>query len=245
LYYSFLAKFIYNVTKDFDSLDQIDNIIIVAPHPDDEIFGLGGLMLFALEKRIHIHIIYLTDGENSGVWHDKLEIGRKRVELSDKVCGAIGIDKSKINRFHIPDGEVPRRGNSGFEEVAEKLRALIDLIQPDVVFTTHFSEYWPYDHVAAYEIAVEAVDGSRTKPQLWFYWIWTWYNISPKGLFNLHIQKMRKIKIDKFYLQKKELMDIYLNAFTPDGKPWSGILPGELLKSLNLPFEIVEKYDGV
>ena len=41
--------------------------------------------------------------------------------------------------------------------------------------------------------------------------------------------------------KKKALMDIYLKSLTPDGKPWSGVLPKSLLKAFDYPVEIVER----
>ena len=41
--------------------------------------------------------------------------------------------------------------------------------------------------------------------------------------------------------RKKELIDIYLNALTPDGKPWCGELPSLLIKALNNQLKLLKK----
>jgi LmbE family N-acetylglucosaminyl deacetylase len=233
--------YIFLFSKTLKWVEGLRKIIIIAPHPDDEILGLGGLILYLMDEKTDVHIVYLTDGEGSGVWPDKEEIKKQRIKLSESVCNKIGIKNSRIHRLHLPDGKVPFRDEIIFKEVTDSIRILIDTIQPDAVFTTHYLEYWPYDHVAAYEIAVEAVNRSVTKPQLWCYWVWTWINIRPESLFNLLLKEMRKITIGKYYLQKKELKDIYLKESNPDGKPWSGVLPDPLIKALKNPVEIVER----
>ena len=74
-------------------------VLIIAPHPDDEILGLGGFILKLLDDGRKIHIIYLTDGENSGVWPDKEEIRHQRIAISEKVCNLMGICNSDITRL--------------------------------------------------------------------------------------------------------------------------------------------------
>jgi LmbE family N-acetylglucosaminyl deacetylase len=118
---------------------------------------------------------------------------------------------------------------------------IISSINPGAVFVTHTDDYWPFDHIAAANIAREAVIHSGSKPQLWYYWVWAWYNIRPWQLFGTRFKNLQKIDISDQIKRKRELSDIYLNSLTPDGKPWSGILPKPLLKAFEYPFEIVER----
>jgi LmbE family N-acetylglucosaminyl deacetylase len=216
-------------------------ILILAPHPDDEIFGLGGFILSQLERRSKINIIYLTDGEGSGVWNDKEEIRKQRIALSEEVCASLNINNADIYRLHLPDGCVQHRGQPGFDEAVKLVKGTINSVRPDVLFATHTLDYWPYDHVACAQIAGEAVNLSEHKPQLWYYWVWAWYNLKPWQLLKLRFNQFNRIDISGQIKKKRALMDIYLNSLTPDGKSWSGILPKPLLKAFNFPVEVVEK----
>ncbi len=218
-------------------------VLILAPHPDDEIFGLGGYMLKILDKGCKVSIIYLTDGEGSDVWHDREEIRKQRIALSENVCANLHINKSVTFRLHIPDGFVPHPGQSGFEEAVKSVKEIIDSVKPDAVFATHWLDYWPFDHVACADIAVEGIKKSISKPQLWYYWVWAWYNIRPQQIGSIKFKKLQMIEIRDQLKRKKELIDIYLNALTPDGKPWCGELPSLLIKAFKQPTEIIEKAD--
>src|SRR5712664_3781285 len=44
-----------------------DRIVIVAPHPDDEILGAGGLIQAALAVGADVRVIYLTNGDHNQV----------------------------------------------------------------------------------------------------------------------------------------------------------------------------------
>jgi LmbE family N-acetylglucosaminyl deacetylase len=217
------------------------HILILAPHPDDEILGLGGTLLKLLDAGTQVNIVYLTDGEISGIWHDREEIKKQRILLSGKVAKSLGIDNSNIHRLHLPDGSVPHPGQTGFEEAVKTVKEIIDYVKPDAVFATHPLDYWPFDHVACAEIATGAIKLSEHKPQLWYYWVWAWYNLRPWKLSVRRLKKLQKVDISKQLPRNKELMDIYLASFTPDGKPWSGVLPASLIMALRKPLEIVEK----
>jgi LmbE family N-acetylglucosaminyl deacetylase len=216
-------------------------ILILAPHPDDEILGLGGVILKTLQQGGKVHLVYLTDGEGSGVWPDQEEIKRQRIALSEQVCLQLGIPLENITRLQLPDGSVPHPGQAGFDQAVKEITQLIETEKPDGVFASHTLDYWPYDHVACAEIAKEAVRQSKHKTQLWYYWVWAWYNLQPWQLLKLNFKNIVRVDIREQLTRKKELSDLYLNALTPDDKPWSGVLPKTLKMALEQPFEIIEK----
>lgn len=217
---------------------SLRTLVIVAPHPDDEIFGFGGSLLKLVRGGSQVYIIYLTDGEGSGIWHDTKEIKTQRIFLSEKAVTLLGIDISNIYRLHFSDGSLPHYRQPGFKKIVAEIKSLVDLLRPEAVFATHPLDYWPFDHVACAEIVSEALRLSNTKTQLWYYWVWAWYNARP---WELSFKKLKKVDISHQLPMKMELMDIYLNSYTPEGKPWSGSLPRSLVKSFYYPFEIVER----
>jgi LmbE family N-acetylglucosaminyl deacetylase len=222
-------------------LPDFKTILILAPHPDDEIFGIGGIILQILKKGNKVNLVYLTDGEGSGVWPDKEEIKIQRIALSEQVCKKLDLDSSTITRLHLSDGAVPYPGQDGFVEAVNSIRQLIETLKPGAVFATHTLDYWPYDHVACAHIARKAVSQSAHKTQLWYYWVWAWYNIRPWQLLKIKFRKLWKIDIREQMPQKKAMMDVYLKAVTPGGKPWSGLLPKALSKAFEYPVEIIER----
>ena len=46
-------------------LEKDDRILVLAPHPDDESIGCGGLMQKALAKNLPLHVVYYTNGDNN------------------------------------------------------------------------------------------------------------------------------------------------------------------------------------
>lgn len=215
-------------------------VLVIAPHPDDEILGFGGTLLNLIESGAKIYIIYLTDGENSGVWPDKEEIRIRRILLSQQVCKSLRIETINVTRLHLPDGAVPISDGNAFNEVVKSIKEIISTFRPEAVFATHPLDYWPFDHVACAKLAYSAVMKSEYKCQLWYYWVWAWYNIKP---WNISINKMTRLYMSDVRNQlasKKNLIRDYLEEFTADNQPWSGNLPQSLLKALSNDYEILE-----
>ena len=236
------------------------SILIVAPHPDDEIIGLGGLIIQKVSEKADVNIVFLTDGECSGASSNQEETKQARVSLSEKIARQLGIPQENLHRIHLPDANVPHRGEPGFTEAVAKLTRLIDQIKPSAIFATHFLDHWPFDHVACSQIATEAViqfsksdinsdpqPGSSSekqpnkKPELWLYWVWAWYYFRPWKLHLLNFKNLRRLEISNQLHQKRELMDTYLKPTSPEGKPWSGVLPPAMIYPFSKPIEVIER----
>lgn len=229
--------------KEISSFQFQKNILILVPHPDDEILGIGGFIIQCLQQEGKVHLVYLTDGGESRIWSNKDDIKQSRILLSEKVYEQLGLKKTNITRFHLADSFIPHSGQLGYDEVVQKIKQLIEILKPDAVFATHTHDYWPFDHVATAHIAREAVIQSTHKSHLWYYWVWTWYNLRPWKIFELKYNKMIRVDINEQLVLKKELIGLYLNELTLEGKPWSGVLPKSLLNALKQPVEIIEKIE--
>ena len=42
-------------------------VLVLAPHPDDETFGAGGLIQQAVTAGAALRVVFATDGENNGM----------------------------------------------------------------------------------------------------------------------------------------------------------------------------------
>ena len=47
-------------------LEQFSQPLIIAPHPDDEVFGCGGLIALWAAQGIKAQVVVLTSGEEQG-----------------------------------------------------------------------------------------------------------------------------------------------------------------------------------
>lgn len=215
---------------------KFENILVLSPHPDDEVIGVGGLILQTLGSGKKVHIVYLTDGEGSWCHPDKERIKKERSFLTDQVLREFQIPPEQIYRLNLKDGGVPRINDESFSEASDRLIKIIDETKPDVVLATHFLDKFS-DHIACFELAKDAVPKANHRATLRLYWVWAWYRLCPWDIFK--VLKAKRINIRPQYAKKKELMDIYLLPKSPTGTPWSGSLPKMMLTPLF--FETIEE----
>lgn len=114
---SFLTLGICNYSYALSDLliNPSDRILILAPHPDDEAIGTGGIIQKAVESNIPIKIAYLTNGENnelSFLIYKKhpvlskpglLKMGAMRREESTAAMQLLGLNPSQLIFLGYPD----------------------------------------------------------------------------------------------------------------------------------------------
>jgi len=121
-------------------------IVVIAPHPDDESIGAGGLLL-AHRGKASVNIVTLFNGVGGGQlgaepWIDtpayksRLANARKG-ELAEV---AARLQASSTHAIDLPDGYAAPR-----PEDAQKLRSIVSALRPDVVLIPWFLDDLP-DH---------------------------------------------------------------------------------------------------
>ncbi|MGX7677563.1 PIG-L deacetylase family protein [Jatrophihabitans sp. DSM 45814] len=168
---------------DLDSGSLVDlvppgqRLVVVAPHPDDEVLGAGGLLLLAAAAGRSILVVAVTDGSGSHPGSDRYspaELVTQRRSERQNALQLLGIAAASVVEFGLEDGTVTSR--------TQHLTALIDDItgDGDVIVTP-----WRYDGHPDHEataIAVSAVIARSTATirQLEAP-IWGWHWASPSG----------------------------------------------------------------
>lgn len=145
------------------------HILIVAPHPDDEIIGCGGLIARLVKENKAPHVIIMTGGEGShqgccSTSSDDIVTARRR--LTRNAAAIVGLPIENIHELNYPDG-----GISMDNAETDRLKALIDQLHPDTILVPHWGEGWS-DHIQTAEIVKQVVPRSA---KLWMYCVWVWY----------------------------------------------------------------------
>ncbi|MDD5506660.1 MAG: PIG-L family deacetylase, partial [Candidatus Omnitrophica bacterium] len=94
--------------KDIEPFSKDDRIFILAPHPDDETIGCGGIIQEALSKGADVRVIYLTNGDHNQfafiVYEKRLtfrsaefiHMGKVRRDEAIKAMAGLGLNKDKL-----------------------------------------------------------------------------------------------------------------------------------------------------
>lgn len=138
------------------------NVLVIAPHPDDDALGCGGAIRKHVNDGDTVMVAYLTSGEN-GVAGENPELTALIREEEAGVCAQVlGIHRQIYLRF--PDG-----GLSEAIQLPEALTQLLDVTQPDLVYAPHGGEGHP-DHMTTGRL-VRKIAGGRIPVR--FYEVWT------------------------------------------------------------------------
>ncbi|HEX4507516.1 MAG TPA: PIG-L family deacetylase [Alphaproteobacteria bacterium] len=140
-------------------LDRIlgpGGLIVIAPHPDDETLGCGGLIARARSEGRAVRVVILSDGSLSHQGSrdyppDRLRTVRQ--QESTVALEMLGVSRQDIHFLDIKDGSVPAAGG----ELVAVARQVLDIVrpmggEPGTIAVTWRDDPHP-DHKAAYEIA--------------------------------------------------------------------------------------------
>lgn len=199
-----------------------NNILIIAPHPDDEILGCAGLIQKSLEGGHHVDVIIMSGGGQShsgccNITGD--ELVRNRRKLSKDAARIIGLPDKNLHFLDYPDGNIDYNNGE-----TNQLKDLISEINPGIIFIPHKGDGWR-DHIQTAEIVKRLVARNKAV-SIYEYCVWFWYyNYLHIDWKNARIIKMTKEQ----HLKKKSAIDAYIKPLAPCGKPYSGVLPQILI----------------
>lgn len=129
--------------------------MIVAPHPDDEVIGCGGLLWWCAAERRPATIVAVTDGEASharSMLITPAELRLRRVTERAEALRHLGASATTIVRLGAPDGACR-------EHVASIADRLHEMLRPGDVVVGPSNEDRHSDHVAVSDALRAAAGG--------------------------------------------------------------------------------------
>ena len=156
------------------SIDELlpagSRAVVVAPHPDDEVLSVGGLLAELARREHAVCVVAVTDGEashpGSDMWSPQSLATLRRNE-TQTALDRLGLASCALLRLGMPDGGVA----AASDELARQLAAC--LTPADVVFSTWRLDGHP-DHEAtaiACAAAVHSVGARLVEVPVW---AWHW-----------------------------------------------------------------------
>ena len=240
-------------------LAGIDRAVVIAPHPDDEVLALGGLMQLLARRGCELAIVAVTDGEASHPRALQLthsQLAELRAREREVALGRLGLGAA--NREHaetlVALGRIqPRLALFRSDLVTAhvsvtRLRCpdggvsletgLVDWLEPLLARATHCFAPWEFDghpdHDATGRAA--AIACARTETALVRYPVWAWHWAMPE---DLPWADARRIPLDDAALAAKlEAIAAYHSQIAPlAGAPV--VLPPDVLARFRRPIEVV------
>lgn len=205
--------------------EQVKKALVLAPHPDDAEFGLGGTMAKLIEQGVEVHIAVFSMCEKSTPKGFEVGVIEKEFHQS---CAFYGLGEAQVHKFDLPVREFPAKR----QEILEELVKLRNTIQPDLVFLPASSDIHQ-DHQTIHNEGVRAFKHCNT---LGYEMPWN----------NFGFQSFVYVTLSEAHLQKKhDALNIYQSQ---KGRPYSSkdfvnslaiLRGGQILKPFAESFELI------
>lgn len=208
-------------------------VVIVAPHPDDEVLGCAGLLMHLARLGKEILLIAVSDGEHSHHPDSAFSadlLSQVRPAETAEALAALGVSDINIMRAQLPD--------SGISAQRAKLQDLLGAyLRPgDTVFASWQRDGHP-DHEAVGQACSEAARNIACRLIEIPIWMWHWRTPDHAAI---PWQRARKLTLDDAMLaRKKAALACYRSQLEPDRSTGNAaILPPEVLAHFHRPFEV-------
>jgi LmbE family N-acetylglucosaminyl deacetylase len=125
------------------------SLLIITPHPDDEVLGCGGLIKKIKDNGGKVYVLFLTVGDTADYRKEGMSSGSERTREIERVAKFMKYDDYRIafpgNEYHLKLDGIPQ-----LELMKEFENGPLSLnkLKPDIVATPFFSDY-NQDHRAA------------------------------------------------------------------------------------------------
>lgn len=197
-----MAIFKYLKMAEVDSLRE-RNIIVLSPHPDDDIIGCGGTIYRYYLKGARVVSVYMTDGRKGNPGYNEDDLVGIRKEEAKRASAIVGIER--VIFLNNRDTELSPTSAAIIE-----LSKIIKDIRPEAIFLPFLLDTHP-DHMATNKILVGAMKSLPTF-MCYAYGIW-----APLPTFNLSVDITPYMDIKKRALKEHrsqmEMLDFIEASF--------------------------------
>ncbi|HST06132.1 MAG TPA: PIG-L family deacetylase [Chloroflexia bacterium] len=143
------------------------DVLVIAPHPDDETLGCGGALIRHVERGDDVRAVFLTSGELGLKQMPPDEAWRIRESEALQAAQVLGL--ADLHFLRCPDWFL----SDHIEQAASLLRPLLLQYQPELIYGPHPLEWHP-DHKAALPVLNTALHPPYpAAPLIRTYEVWT------------------------------------------------------------------------
>lgn len=157
-----------------DALAGRGGVVVVAPHPDDESLGCGGLLAAACRAGRSVRLVVVSDGCGSHAGSRLFPPARLRAlreAETVEAAGTLGLYPEHTRFLRLPDAAVPKEGRAA-DAAAAAIAAVAREAGASAIFVT-----WRHDPHCDHEAAAAIVDLARRRLpgiRVHAYPVWGW-----------------------------------------------------------------------
>ena len=198
-------------------LAALNKCLVLAPHPDDESLGCGGLISYLTSHDKQVKVIFTTDGSAShpnSKEYPKEKLSALRKKEAIEALQTLGVEADQISFYNGKDSGLEAKGEEGFSKYVELLHRDIIDFKPELILVPY--ELDPHrDHRATWQMLIAATgDLKGNVPIIWEYPIWLYENAAIEDLPFLKAGELKALDISNYIAQKKVAISIHRSQTT-------------------------------
>lgn len=179
-----------------------DRVLILAPHPDDESLGAGGLIQRALRAGAKVRVVFATDGDNNP-WpqrfverklkirrQDRARWGRRRRKEALAAMARLGLAANCARFLALPDQGITQLLLKADEPTLSAITAEITEWRPTLLVAPSNTDAHP-DHSAFFvlvQLAIGRLKKEQPAPRVLRYIVHAPRSHAARGRITLHLR---------------------------------------------------------
>ena len=176
-------------------------VLVLAPHPDDDVISSGGTILHLIRNGCYVKVIYLTSGTRSPYSNERNNVMPVEAEVREQEAFTVA---SRIGM----DIEFWRNDSKNFKinnETVNRLRKACSEVKPDCMFVPFLADDND-DHRRSIHLFYEAFkDFGRLNFEIWAYQVYS--TILPNVAVDITDVIGEKLKLVEIYRSQKRSRD--------------------------------------
>lgn len=196
-------RFTQNVEPILSDIESKKRILVIAPHPDDEMIGPGGTLIKAIRKGCKVKTLYLTSGGRTG------DDNRERENEANLVAKKIGYQTEFLRQSTLDI--------SLNTSIYKELSQIITSFSPDIIFVTFLLDDHD-DHRRASELLFRTYEEENLNDSIpvWSYQVYG--SVLPNVIVDISEVSESKIEAIKLFTSQMKSRDwahysLGLNAY--------------------------------
>ncbi len=194
----------------------MENVLVFAAHPDDEIIGVGGTIAKYNQEGKNVIVTIFSDGSLSSPWLKQEILIQDRKKEAKEIGKFIGCKETIF--LGLKDGSLKAAVND--IQIKDVLKKIISRYKPSKIFLHSNLDAHP-DHRSVNEMVLKALNEVDKSHQISCYLFEVW-NATPDrhpalyvdvtDTFHKKIQAMKKFKSQPHYVYPL-MIPVYIKAF--------------------------------
>ncbi len=163
---------------DADEFSRLGRVLIIAPHPDDESLGCGGLIALHTRAGQSAHVLFVSDGSashpNSTSFPPK-ELARLREHEALAAIRELGLDETAATFLKLPDSRLPFPEDEEFAGAVAAVTDFVNRAKFDSILVPWRRDF-NNDHRATWHLVQASLFAAGKTCRILEYPVWVWTN---------------------------------------------------------------------